>query len=172
MEKAKALAGEVLDENQADHADMVMIIRSSTASDYNCKAVAEYLKQVYGELGVSVNIEILDSSIYKEKRQEGQYDMTLTVFGLNNADPASTFKQYFATGGNSNQLLNYNYYNETIDRLTALAPTIPDMEERSRVYDQIQTVLFEDSACIPICYQINVNIHNKAIENYAGEPSA
>lgn len=168
MEKAKALAGEVLDENQADHADMVMIIRSSTASDYNCKAVAEYLKQVYGELGVSVNIEILDSSIYKERQQEGQYDMTLTVFGLNNADPASTLKQYFATGGNSNQLLNYNYYNETIDRLTALAPTIPDMEERSRVYDQIQTVLFEDSACIPICYQINVNIHNKAIENYAG----
>ena len=42
------------------------------------------------------------------------------------------------------------------------------MEERRKVYDEIQTILFEDSACVPICYQINVNIHNKAIENYAG----
>lgn len=168
MERAKALAAEVLEEKQADHVDMTMIIRSSTSSDYNCKAVAEYLKQVYGELGVNVNIEILDSSIYKERQQEGSYDMTLTVFGINNADPASTFKQYFASTGNSNHSLNYNYYNEKIDQLVDLAPAIADVEERSKIYDEIQIVLFEDSACLPICYQINVNIHNKAIENYAG----
>lgn len=168
MEKAKALAREVLEEKKVDHTDMTMIIRSNTASDYNCKAVAEYLKQVYSELGVNINIEIVDSSLYKERQQEGTYDMTLTVFGINNADPTSTFKQYFATGGNSNQPLNYNYYNEKIDELVAKAPTIAKVEERSKVYDEIQTVLFEDSACVPICYQINVNIHNKAIENYAG----
>lgn len=168
LDRAKTLAKEVLDEKGADHADMTMIIRSSTASDYNCKAVAEYLKQVYQELGVNVSIEILESSIYKERQQQGTYDMTLTVFGINNADPTSTFKQYFATGGNSNGPLNYNYYNEEIDELVAMAPTIADAQERGRIYDQIQTVLFEDSACIPICYQINVNIHNKAIEHYAG----
>ncbi len=45
--------------------------------------------------------------------------MTLTVFGINNADPTSTFKQYFASEGNSNTTLNYNYYNEKIDELVA-----------------------------------------------------
>lgn len=168
MEKAKALVREVLDEKGADHADMTMIIRSNTASDYNCKAVAEYLKQVYRELGVVIDIEILDSSIYKERQQEGSYDMTLAVFGLNNGDPTSTFRQYFATDGNSNQPLNYNYHNEKIDELVEKAPTISDVEERGKVYDEIQRVLFEDSACVPICYQINVNIHNKAIRDYAG----
>ncbi len=168
MEKAKALAKEVLDEKLADRADMTMIIRAGTASDYNCKAVAEYLKQVYSELGVNMDIEILDSAVYKERQKEGTYDLTLTVFGINNADPTSTFKQYFAAGGNSNRLLNYNYYNAAIDELIARASAIGDMEERRKVYDEIQTILFEDSACVPICYQINVNIHNKAIENYAG----
>ena len=147
---------------------MTMIIRAGTASDYNCKAVAEYLKQVYSELGVNMDIEILDSAVYKERQKEGTYDLTLTVFGINNADPTSTFKQYFAAGGNSNRLLNYNYYNAAIDELIARASAIGDMEERRKVYDEIQTILFEDSACVPICYQINVNIHNKAIENYAG----
>ncbi len=168
MERAKALAREVLVEKQADRAAMTMIIRSGTASDYNCKAVAEYLKQVYGELGVDLTIEILDASIYKERQQEGSYDMTLTVFGINNADPTSTFKQYFASEGNSNRPLNYNYYNEAINELVAKAPAISDMEKRGKIYDEIQTVLFEDSACLPICYQINVNIHNKAIKDYAG----
>ena len=148
---------------------MTMIIRSSTASDYNCKAVAEYLKQVYAELGVNINIEIVDSSLYKERQQEGTYDMTLTVFGINNADPTSTFKQYFASEGNSNKTLNYNYYNEKIDELVAKAPTIADVEERSKIYDEIQQELFDDSACVPICYQINVNIHNTAITHYAGK---
>ena len=74
--------------------------------------------------------------------------MTLTVFGINNADPTSTFKQYFASEGNSNKTLNYNYYNEKIDELVAKAPTIADVEERSK---------------------INVNIHNKAITHYAGK---
>ena len=47
-----------------------MIIRSSTASDYNCKAVAEYLKQVYAELGVNINIEIVDPpSIKRDSRK-------------------------------------------------------------------------------------------------------
>ena len=166
MEQAKALAKEVLGDKTVD---MTMIIRSSTASDYNCKAVAEYLKQVYAELGVNINIEIVDSSLYKERQQEGSYDMTLTVFGINNADPTSTFKQYFASEGNSNKTLNYNYYNEKIDELVAKAPTIADVEERSKIYDEIQQELFDDSACVPICYQINVNIHNKAITHYAGK---
>lgn len=166
MEKAKSLAKEVLGDKTAD---MTMIIRSSTASDYNCKAVAEYLKQVYAELGVNINIEIVDSSLYKERQQEGTYDMTLTVFGINNADPTSTFKQYFASEGNSNTTLNYNYYNEKIDELVAKAPTIADVNERSKIYDEIQQELFDDSACVPICYQINVNIHNKAITHYAGK---
>ena len=116
-----------------------------------------------------INIEIVDSSLYKERQQEGTYDMTLTVFGINNADPTSTFKQYFASEGNSNTTLNYNYYNEKIDELVAKAPTIADVEERSKIYDEIQQELFDDSACVPICYQINVNIHNKAITHYAGK---
>lgn len=65
--------------------------------------------------------------------------------------------------------LNYNYYNEKIDELVAKAPTITDVEERSKIYDEIQQELFDDSACVPICYQINVNIHNKAITHYAGK---
>ncbi len=43
------------------------------------------------------------------------------------------------------------------------------MSERSKIYDEIQLELFDDSACVPICYQINVNIHNKAITHYAGK---
>lgn len=165
MDQAKALAAEVLGDQTVD---LRLLIRSDTASNYNCKAVAEYLQQVYAELGVNLLIEILDSALYTERQQEGSYDMVLSVFGLNNADPTSTFKQYFASDGNSNISLNYNYYNEEVDELIALAPTLIDLEERSQVYDEIQRVLYEDTACIPICYQINVNIHNTAIENYAG----
>ena len=54
------------------------------------------------------------------------------------------------------------------DELVALAPTLADVEERSKVYDELQDICYEEMAIIPICYQVNVNIHNVAIENYAG----
>ncbi|EET62148.1 ABC transporter, substrate-binding protein, family 5 [Marvinbryantia formatexigens DSM 14469] len=165
MEKAKELAAEVLGDQTVD---MNMIIRSNTASDYNCKAVAEYMKQVYAEIGLNIEIEILDSNIYKERQAEGDFDMALTVSGLNNADPASTFKAYFTSDGTSNKQYGLNYYNPEIDELVEKATTIADVDERGEIYDQIQTILYEDMAVCPICYQVNVNIHNVAIENYAG----
>ena len=44
-----------------------------------------------------------------------------------------------------------------------------NLRQVKRIYDEIQQELFDDSACVPICYQINVNIHNKAITHYAGK---
>ena len=61
------------------------------------------------------------------------------------------------------------YYNEQVEELVAKAPTITDADERSQVYDEIQQLLYDEVACVPICYQINVNIHNTAIEGYAGK---
>lgn len=165
MEKAKELAKEVLGDNTAD---MTLVMRASSVGDYNLKAVAEYLQQVYAELGVNLSIEILDSTVYNDRRKEGTYDLNLSVFGLNNGDPTSTFKQYFASDGNTNVTYNQHYSNEKVDELIALAPTLPGVEERAEVYNELQDILYEEMPIVPICYQINVNIHNVAIKNYAG----
>ena len=148
--------------------ELRLVVRSSSVGDYNLKAVAEYLQQVYAGLGINVTIEILDSTVYNDRRKEGSYEMNLTVFGINNADPTSTFQSYFTPTGSQNGVYNQNYQNDKIDELVALAPTLADVEERSKVYDELQDICYEEMAIIPICYQVNVNIHNVAIENYAG----
>ena len=165
MGKAKELAAEVL---QGKTIDLTMVIRSSSASDYNLKAVGEYLKQLYAELGINVSIELLDSTVYNDRRKEGSYDMNLTVFGINNADPTSTFQSYFSPTGSQNGTYSQNYQNDEIDKLLALAPTIADVNERAKIYNELQDICYEEMAIIPICYQVNVNIHNVSIKNYAG----
>ena len=164
-EKAAALAKEVLGDQTIE---LRLVVRSSSVGDYNLKAVAEYLQQVYAGLGINVTIEILDSTVYNDRRKEGSYEMNLTVFGINNADPTSTFQSYFTPTGSQNGVYNQNYQNDKIDELVALAPTLADVEERSKAYDELQDICYEEMAIIPICYQVNVNIHNVAIENYAG----
>ncbi len=166
MDQAKELAAEALG---GETVDMTLIMRSDTASNYNVKAVGEYLAQVFAELGVNVNIEVLDSDTIKERQSEGSWDLYLNVFGINNADPTSTFASYFTKEGTQNNTYNMQYYNEQVEELVAKAPTITDADERSQVYDEIQQLLYDEVACVPICYQINVNIHNTAIEGYAGK---
>lgn len=165
LEKAKELAKEVLGDESID---LRLLMRASSAGDYNLKAVAEYLQQVYAELNINISIEMLDSSVYNDRRKEGSYDLNLTVFGINNADPTSTFQSYFTPTGSQNGVYNQNYQNDKIDELVALAPTLADVEERAKIYDELQDICYEEMAIIPICYQVNVNIHNVAIENYAG----
>ena len=75
---------------------------------------------------------------------------------------------YLGPTGSQIGVYNQNYQNDKIDELVALAPTLADVEERSKVYDELQDICYEEMAIIPICYQVNVNIHNVAIENYAG----
>lgn len=163
---AKALAAEVLG---GQTIEMTMIIRSSKADEYNLKPVAEYIKACWEELGVILNIEILDASVYNQRQKDNDYDMTLSVTGLNNADPTSTFQTWFETNGSSNVTYCSGYSNPTIDALIARAPGVSDPEERAQLHNEIQTVLYEDSACITLCYHINVNIHSVAIDGYAGQ---
>lgn len=165
-EEAKKLASEVLNGTTTE---MTMLIRSSKADEYNLKPVAEYMKAVWEELGVILNIEILDASVYNQRQKDNDYDMTLSVSGLNNADPTSTFKAWFATDGSSNNTYCSGYSNPEIDKLLAKAPSVSDPAQREQLHNEIQLALYEDSACLPVCYHINVNIHNVAIDGYAGQ---
>ena len=163
-DKAKSLAKEVLGSNTAD---LNMIIRSSSADSYNLKAVAEYLKEAFTPLGINLSIEILDSSVYNDRQKSDNYNLGLTVSGVNNGDPASNFKQYFATTGDSNTTYNYHYSNPEFDKLIESAPTIADFDERAKSTIRFKRC-YEDMPVIPMFYEINVNIHNVAIKNYAG----
>jgi len=166
LDKAISLAKEALGDNRIE---LNMIINSKKANEYNLKAVAEYCKAEWAKLGIDLNISILESAQYTQRQKDGDYDMWLVTAGLNNADPCSTFTQYYSSTGSTNKNYNCGYSNPELDALLAEIPTIPSKEERAAKYVIVQQMLYDDFAGITLNYQVNVNIHSTAIEGYAGQ---
>ena len=167
MDKAKELAEEVL---QGQRVSVDMIISESRAASYPYKAEAEYLQSELAKIGLDVNIKILDSTLYNEARNNGDYNCTLDAHGFNNADPYSNLFGYIGTEGGSNVKYHFGYSNAEVDALLAEVKVTADEQKRKEIYDQIQVIAAEELPMIPILYDVNVNVHNKAITGYKTVP--
>lgn len=169
MEKAKELADEVL---QGQRVAVDMIVSESRAASYPYKAEAEYLQSELAKIGLDVNIKILDGTLYNEARNNGEYNCTLDAHGFNNADPYSNLFGYIGTEGGSNVKYHFGYSNAEVDALLAEVKVTADEQKRKEIYDQIQVIAAEELPMIPILYDVNVNVHNKAITGYKTVPAA
>lgn len=163
MEKAKTLVDEVL---KGERVSVDMIISSSRAASYPYKSEAEYLQSEFKKIGIDVNIQILDSSIYNEKRKNGEFHCTLDAHGFNNADPYSNLFGYIGTEGGSNVSYHFGYSNSEIDGYLAEAKVSSDETKRKELYNKIQDIAAVELPMIPILYDVNVNVHNKKITGY------
>ena len=57
-----------------------------------------------------------------------------------------------------------------VDALLAEVKVTADEQKRKEIYDQIQVIAAEELPMIPILYDVNVNVHNKAITGYKTVP--
>lgn len=166
LEKAKELAHEVLGDTRLQ---AKMILGQRVVDGYPCKSMAEYIKSVLSELGIDMEIQILDDSVNTETLKSGDYDFGITVTGLNSADPYSFFQTWMASDGSYNTDYHWEYSNEEVDKLLSQVLSESDPEKRKEIYARLQDISAEDLPMIPILYYVNVNIHNKAITGYTSE---
>ena len=166
LEKAKELAHEVLGDTRLQ---TKMILGQRVVDGYPCKSMAEYIKSQLSELGIDMEIQILDDSVNTETLKSGDYDFGITVTGLNSADPYSFFQTWMASDGSYNTDYHWEYSNEEVDKLLSQVLSESDPEKRQEIYNKLQDISAKDLPMIPILYYVNVNIHNKAITGYTSE---
>ncbi len=166
LEKAKELAAEVLGDTRLQ---TKMILGQRVVDGYPVKSMAEYIQSVLKELGIDMEIEILDNSVNTETLKSGDYDFGITVTGLNSADPYSFFQSWMASDGSYNTQYHWEYNNAEADQLLEEVLHESDPAKRQEIYSRLQDISSEDLPMIPILYYTNVNIHNKAITGYTSE---
>lgn len=166
LEKAKKLADEVL---QGKRLDATMILGQRVVDGYPCKAMAEYIQAALSEIGIDMKIEIVDNAVSKERLQAGDYDFSITVTGLNSADPYATLYNWMDSEGSYVKDYHWNYSNKEVDELLAQVLQEKDPEKRAEIYGRLQEISAEELPVIPILYYVNVNIHNKTIKGYTSD---
>lgn len=157
LDKAKALLSEA---GYADGFNLKIIITDMSAR----KTIAEMMKNIFAQLNVTLDIEVLELSTILELIRSGDYQLTILAEGGFHGE---AWRPYLHTEGVNNYS---NYSNEVVDELFALAVSTPDAEERAAYYTQLQNIFAEDVPMLPIQYDEKINVVRKGM-TYTVDPT-
>ena len=145
LAKAKELLKEAGHENGAGLPTM-----SYTTNDagFN-KKVAEYLQQACKELGINVEVNIVEWKSFIPQRRSGNYQIARDGWVMDYNDPSNLLECAYSTNGNNSS----RYKNPEYDALLDKAAHETDAKTRFGYLHQAEELLLKDTGVIPLMYQ-------------------
>lgn len=144
LEKAKALMAEAGYPN-GEGFPVISYLTNDTG--YH-KTVAEYLQQVWGELGITMSVDIVEWSSFTSMRRAGDFDIGRNGWIFDYNDPSSLLECLMTGNGNNDG----KYSNPEYDATMELSYNTTDVNERFEALHHAEDILMEDMVVLPIAY--------------------
>lgn len=144
LQKAKDLLKEA---GYADGKGIPKITYSTNDAGYH-KVVAEYLQKAWGELGIDVDVEVVEWASFTPMRRNGDYMSSRNGWVGDYSDPSNILELFTTDNGNNDG----KYSNPEFDAVIEKSRTTTDAAERSAALHEAEDILMDDAACIPVAY--------------------
>ena len=112
------------------------------------KVVAEYLQQAWAELGIDLQVDIVEWASFTPMRRNGDFDVARNGWVGDYSDPSNMLDLFYSTNGNNDGKFNNADYDAAIN----LSRTTLDPTERSQALHDAEDILMEETGCIPVAY--------------------
>lgn len=132
---------------------------STNDSGYH-KAVAEYLQQAWKEIGVTLEVEIVEWSSFTPMRRNGEFEIARNGWVGDYADPSNMLDLLYSTNGNNDGKFSNADYDAAMDT----SRTTTDAAERSAALHTAEDILMEEAACCPLAYYNDFWLQSSKIE--------
>lgn len=139
---------------------------STNEAGYN-RPVAEYLQQAWAEIGVTLEVEIVEWSSFTPMRRSGDYEIARNGWVGDYTDPSNQLDLLYSTNGNNDG----KFANEAYDAAMDIARTTVDPEERSAALHEAEDILIEEAACCPVAYYADFWLQSDKIEGSWHSPT-
>lgn len=156
LEEAKKL---LADAGYPDGKGLPTITYSTNDSGYH-KAVAEYLQQAWKELGITMDVDIVEWASFTPMRRNGDYEVARNGWVGDYSDPSNMLDLLYSTNGNNDG----KFKNDEYDKAMETARTTLDAKERSEALHKAEDILMEEAACIPLAYYNDFWLQSDKIE--------
>ncbi len=112
------------------------------------KVVAEYLQDAWGQIGVTLEVEIVEWSSFTPTRRNGEYEIARNGWVGDYSDPSNMIELLYSQNGNNDGKFN----NADFDAAIELSRSTLDNEERSAALHNAEDIMMAESACCPVAY--------------------
>ena len=143
LEEAKQLMAEA---GYPDGEGFPVIEYSANDAGYHI-ALAEYLQQAWGELGISMNINKVEWSSFVPLRRSGDYDVSRNGWSMDYNDPSNMLELFTTNNGNNDG----KYANPDFDKVIEES-RVADKATHFEKLHEAEDMLMADTACITIAY--------------------
>ena len=144
LEEAKQL---LADAGYPDGAGFPTISYSTNDAGYH-KVVAEYLQQAWAQLGIDLQVDIVEWASFTPMRRNGEFDAARNGWVGDYSDPSNMLELFCTTNGNNDG----KFSNADFDAAIELSRTTLDAAERSEALHTAEDILMDEAGCIPIAY--------------------
>lgn len=111
------------------------------------KALAEYLQQVYKDLGITMNIDIVDWSSFTPKRRAGEYEMARNGWVMDYNDASSMIELFVSSNGNNDGKYNNPAFDKAMND-----SKVADKTAHFAALHEAEKIVSEDYGFIPVAY--------------------
>lgn len=144
VEEAKQL---LADAGYPDGAGFPTITYSTNDAGYH-KVVAEYLQQAWAEIGVELQVDIVEWASFTPMRRNGDFDASRNGWVGDYSDPSNMLDLLYSSNGNNDGKFSNAEYDAAMD----ISRTTLDAKERSEALHKAEDILMDEAACIPVAY--------------------
>lgn len=134
---------------------------------------AEAFQAAMREIGVQINLEILEWATLFEQSRQPTIDADLLTFGWSTATGDADYSLYPLFGSQNTPPGGWNshqYSNPEFDDLAIQAQQSTDPDERQELYGQMLDILAEDAIWVPIYNSIESVITGKHVKDFTIHP--
>ena len=113
------------------------------------KPIAEYLQSAWKELGINMDIKIVEWSTFTPTRRNGDFEIARNGWVYDFDDPSNMLNLFETNNGNNDG----KYSSPEYDALIAKARGTADKEEHFKLLHEAENLILNDSAMAPVAYE-------------------
>jgi peptide/nickel transport system substrate-binding protein len=131
-------------------------------------AEAQTIQAHLAEIGIKLEIESLELSVYVDRWLAGDFDTAVALNG-GRSDPYTMYNRYWTKTGNLQKVANY--IDDTLDNLMAQGRAEPDPKKRFEIFSQFQKHLVEMAPWIWLYNGYEYTAQQKYVEGFVPNPT-
>ena len=161
--KAKKL---LADAGQPDGFSAEVIVASGEPA--TAAAEAQVIQSQLAEIGVKLNIKVMELNVYVDRWLKGDFDMAVAING-GSADPYTMYNRYFTKTGNLQKVANY--IDDTLDSLMQKGRVETNPANRKEIFAAFEKHLAEMSPWIWLYTSYVYTAEQKTVDGFEPTPT-
>ena len=133
--------------------------------------IAKFVQSALTEIGLNCRVEEMMPAVLREKRANGNLSFFRSSWVADYPD-AENYLSLFTTNNFTPQGPNYTHYsNERFDELYQKSLTCNDIEERAKIYHEMDSLMMTEAPVVILFYDEVLRFVNKNVEGLGSNPT-